>query len=162
FLDGVRLPYEPPEAADAVRPPAPTPAPDPDPPPDLDPAAGEPDQAARREVHPAVRVPLGRVAGARSGDKGGNANLGVWVATPDQYAWLAGALTTDRLKELLPGLAAHRVDRYEFPNLNALNFVVHGLLGRGVAASPRMDPQAKALGEELRAQPVDVPAHLLP
>jgi hypothetical protein len=108
-----------------------------------------------------VRVPLGRLVGARSGDKGGNANLGVWVATPEQYAWLAAALTADRLKELLPSLAPHRVDRHEFPNLNALNFVVHGLLGRGVASSPRLDPQAKALGEELRAQPVDVPRNLL-
>ena len=109
-----------------------------------------------------ARVPLGRVVGARSGDKGGNANLGVWATTPEQYAWLAGHLTTERLKDLLPALAPHHVDRYELPNLNALNFVVHGLLGRGVAASPRMDPQAKALGEELRAQPVDLPESLLP
>ncbi|GGO76545.1 acyclic terpene utilization AtuA family protein [Nonomuraea cavernae] len=109
-----------------------------------------------------VEVPLGRVAGARSGDKGGNANLGVWVRTTEQYTWLAGHLTADRLRELLPGLAGHRIDRYEFPNLNALNFVVHGLLGRGVAASPRMDPQAKALGEELRARPVALPEELLP
>nr|WP_219507459.1 acyclic terpene utilization AtuA family protein [Nonomuraea ceibae] len=108
-----------------------------------------------------VRVPLGRVAGARSGDKGGNANLGVWTTTAAQYAWLAAHLTVGRLKELLPELAAHRVDRYELPNLNALNFVVHGLLGRGVAASARPDPQAKALGEELRAQEVEIPASLL-
>ncbi|MGW2153698.1 acyclic terpene utilization AtuA family protein [Nonomuraea sp. NPDC001699] len=111
---------------------------------------------------PTVRVPLGRVAGARSGDKGGDANLGVWAATGEQYAWLAATLTADRLKVLLPELAAHRVDRHELPNIRALNFVVHGLLGRGVAASPRMDPQAKALGEELRAQVADVPAALLP
>lgn len=109
-----------------------------------------------------TRVPLGRIAGARSGDKGGNANLGVWTTTPERYAWLAGHLTTERLKDLLPALAPHHVDRYELPNLNALNFVVHGLLGRGVAASPRMDPQAKALGEELRAQQVDLPESLLP
>ncbi|MFG1684201.1 acyclic terpene utilization AtuA family protein [Nonomuraea sp. NPDC049269] len=109
-----------------------------------------------------VRTPLGRIAGARSGDKGGNANLGVWVDTAERYDWLAAHLTTDRLKELLPGLAAYRITRYELPNLHALNFVVHGLLGRGVAASPRMDPQAKALGEQLRVQPIDVPATLLP
>jgi hypothetical protein len=109
-----------------------------------------------------TRVPLGRIAGARSGDKGGNANLGVWTTTPERYAWLARHLTTERLKDLLPALAPHHVDRYELPNLNALNFVVHGLLGRGVAASPRMDPQAKALGEELRAQQVAVPESLLP
>ncbi|MDX3111263.1 AtuA-related protein, partial [Nonomuraea angiospora] len=61
---------------------------------------------------------------------------------------------------LLPSLAPHRVDRHELPNIKALNFVIHGLLGRGVAASPRMDPQAKALGEELRAKEVDIPPHL--
>ncbi|MEV0201368.1 acyclic terpene utilization AtuA family protein [Nonomuraea sp. NPDC050691] len=108
------------------------------------------------------RVPLGRIMGARSGDKGGNANLGVWVDTPERYAWLAATLTVDRLKESLPELAPYRIDRHDLPNLHALNFVVHGLLGRGVAASPRMDPQAKALGEELRGCPVDVPEDLLP
>jgi hypothetical protein len=130
---------------------------------------GEPVLLAVREGEPPlpsdgrlVRVPLGRIAGARSGDKGGNANLGVWTTTPEQYAWLAGHLTTERLKDLLPALAPHRVDRYELPDLKALNFVVHGLLGRGVAASPRMDPQAKALGEELRARQVDLPESLLP
>ncbi|MFC4014535.1 acyclic terpene utilization AtuA family protein [Nonomuraea purpurea] len=109
-----------------------------------------------------VRVPLGWIAGARSGDKGGNANLGVWTDTPDRYRWLVTHLTTETLKTLLPALAPHRVERHELPNLKAINFVIHGLLGRGVAASPRMDPQAKALGEELRAQPVDVPSPLAP
>ncbi|SDH50386.1 acyclic terpene utilization AtuA family protein [Nonomuraea jiangxiensis] len=109
---------------------------------------------------PAVCLPLGRIAGARSGDKGGDANLGVWTDTRERYDWLAGHLTADRLKELLPALAGYRVDRYELPNIKALNFVVHGLLGRGVAASPRMDPQAKALGEELREQLLNVPASL--
>ncbi|MEU4230466.1 acyclic terpene utilization AtuA family protein [Nonomuraea sp. NPDC026600] len=123
--------------------------------------AGRP-PAPATDDQPTVRTPLGRIAGARSGDKGGNANLGVWVDTAERYDWLAAYLTTDRLKELLPDLAAYRITRYELPNLHALNFVVHGLLGRGVAASPRMDPQAKALGEQLRAQPIDVPATLLP
>ncbi|MGW4955663.1 acyclic terpene utilization AtuA family protein [Nonomuraea sp. NPDC004186] len=104
-----------------------------------------------------VRVPLGWIAGARSGDKGGNANLGVWADTQERYDWLAAHLTPDTLQRLLPALAPHRVDRYELPNIKALNFVIHGLLGRGVAASPRMDPQAKALGEELRAKEVDIP-----
>lgn len=109
---------------------------------------------------PTERAPLGRIVGARSGDKGGNANLGVWVRTPEQYAWLHTYLTTERLKELLPNLAPHKIDRHDLPNLHALNFVIHGLLGRGVAASPRLDPQAKALGEELRAQEADLPTHL--
>ncbi|MFG1874505.1 acyclic terpene utilization AtuA family protein [Sphaerisporangium sp. NPDC049003] len=106
----------------------------------------------------AVRhAPLGTVAGARSGDKGGDANLGVWVRTAEEYAWLEEFLTTDRLRSLLPGTAGLEVERHRLPNLLALNFVVRGLLGRGVAASPRMDAQAKALGEELRACVVPIP-----
>lgn len=109
-----------------------------------------------------ARIPLGRIAGARSGDKGGNANLGVWTDTQARYEWLATHLTPETLERLLPSLAGHRIDRHDLPNLKALNFVIHGLLGRGVAASPRMDPQAKALGEELRAQPMDIPRALRP
>ncbi|WP_030454163.1 acyclic terpene utilization AtuA family protein [Herbidospora cretacea] len=101
--------------------------------------------------------PLGLIAGARSGDKGGNANLGVWVRSADHYAWLRSYLTADRLPELLPEVAGLRVDRHTFPNLLAVNFVVHGLLGQGVAASPLMDAQAKALGERLRAALVPLP-----
>ncbi|HEY3905423.1 MAG TPA: acyclic terpene utilization AtuA family protein, partial [Streptosporangiaceae bacterium] len=108
-----------------------------------------------------VRMPLGTIAGARSGDKGGNANLGVWVRTPAEYAWLERYLTADRLAELVPGVAGLRVERYCLPNLFAINFVIVGLLGRGVAASTRLDPQAKALGEELRAALADLPAELL-
>jgi len=108
-----------------------------------------------------LRAPLGRVAGARSGDKGGNANLGVWARTDAGYAWLAGFLTVARLKELLPETAPLPVERYELPNVRALNFVIVGLLGEGVAASARLDPQAKSLGEWLRARVVDVPRELL-
>ena len=108
---------------------------------------------------PTRRAPLGRVAGARSGDKGGNANLGVWVRTDSEYAWLEQLLTVDRLKELMP--EAGRVERFELPNLRALNFVLHGLLGEGVASSTRLDPQAKSLGEYLRAKHVEIPETLL-
>jgi hypothetical protein len=107
------------------------------------------------------RVPLGQVVGARSGDKGGTANLGVWARDPVAYAWLAGFLTVERLAELLPETAAYPVSRYEFPNLAALNFVIPGLLGEGVSSSVRADPQAKGLGEWLRARLVDVPAALV-
>ncbi|AWS45136.1 acyclic terpene utilization AtuA family protein [Streptosporangium sp. 'caverna'] len=109
----------------------------------------------------AVRTPLGTIMGARSGDKGGNANLGVWVRTTGQFDWLTGYLTVERLAELLPFTAKLRVERFELPNLLALNFVIHGLLGRGVAASPRLDAQAKALGEELRAKLAEIPRSLL-
>ncbi|MEU5701068.1 acyclic terpene utilization AtuA family protein [Streptomyces aurantiacus] len=107
------------------------------------------------------RAPLGLVAGARSGDKGGNANIGVWVRTDDAWRWLAHTLTTDRLRELLPETADLTVVRHVLPHLRALNFVVEGILGEGVAAQHRFDPQAKALGEWLRSRHLDIPEALL-
>jgi hypothetical protein len=125
-----------------------------------EPAASQPEAsgpAATVAAGRTVRVPLGRIAGARSGDKGGNANVGVWVRTPEAYAWLDQYLTAERLAELVPSTAGLTIERYRLPNLLALNFVVVGLLGRGVAASTRLDAQAKALGEELRAAAADIP-----
>jgi hypothetical protein len=107
-------------------------------------------------------VPLGRVAGARSGDKGGAATLGVYARDDDGYAWLAAFLTCDRLAELLPEAAGLPVTRELLPGLRALLFQLPGLLGEGVAAGTRFDPQAKALGEWLRSRLVDVPTRLLP
>lgn len=111
---------------------------------------------------PTRRAPLGTVVGARSGDKGGDANLGVWARSDDGFAWLRDFLTVERLKELLPECAPLEVRRYELPNLRAVNFVLNGLLGRGVGASTRFDPQAKGLGEWLRSRVVDIPEALLP
>jgi hypothetical protein len=110
---------------------------------------------------PTRRSPLGVVAGARSGDKGGDANLGVWVRDEAAYGWLAHELTVERLRRLLPETKDLDIERHALPNLLALNFVLHGLLGQGVAASTRFDPQAKALGEWLRSRQVDVPEVLL-
>jgi hypothetical protein len=107
-------------------------------------------------------VPLGTICGARSGDKGGNANVGVWVRGADEYRWLERFLTASTMRELLPETRRLEIDRFELPNLLALNFVVKGLLGDGVAASLRSDPQAKSLGEYLRAKVVPIPASLLP
>jgi hypothetical protein len=107
------------------------------------------------------RVPLGVAFGARSGDKGGDANLGVWARSVEGYRWLAQELTVQRLRELLPEAAKLDIDRHPLPNLRAVNFVLHGLLGAGVAASTRFDPQAKALGEWLRSRLVDLPEVLL-
>jgi catechol 2,3-dioxygenase-like lactoylglutathione lyase family enzyme len=124
----------------------------------------EPHAAAPPEPlpdEPTRRVPLGAVAGARSGDKGGDANLGVWVRSDAAYRWLAHHLTVPRLRELLPETAPLPVDRHLLPHLRAVNFLVHGLLGQGVAASTRFDPQAKALGEWLRCRQVAVPVSLL-
>jgi hypothetical protein len=108
-----------------------------------------------------VRLALGRLIGARSGDKGGDANLGVFARTDAVYAWLAGFLTVDRLRELLPEAVDLDIDRHDLPNIRSLNFVLHGLLEEGVAASSRQDAQAKSLGEWLRARVVDVPAALV-
>ncbi|MCX4691788.1 acyclic terpene utilization AtuA family protein [Streptomyces sp. NBC_01408] len=108
------------------------------------------------------RAPLGAVAGARSGDKGGDANIGVWVESDAAWHWLDRTLTVERLQELLPETRAHAVHRHSLPNLRALNFTVTGILGDGVASGHRFDPQAKALGEWLRARHLDIPAHLLP
>ncbi|WP_426509794.1 acyclic terpene utilization AtuA family protein [Dactylosporangium sp. McL0621] len=109
-----------------------------------------------------VRAPLGTLFGARSGDKGGDANIGVWARDEPAYAWLRANLTADRLRELLPEARELDVERYELPNLLAVNFVVRGILGAGVAASTRFDPQGKALGEWLRSRVVELPAELVP
>ncbi|MGD0608741.1 MAG: acyclic terpene utilization AtuA family protein [Streptosporangiaceae bacterium] len=105
-----------------------------------------------------ARGPLGLVCGARSGDKGGNANIGLWVRTPAEHEWLRDYLTIERFRELLPESAGLAVRRYELPNLLAVNFVIVGLLGNGVADSTRPDPQAKGLGEYVRSRHVDLPA----
>ena len=123
--------------------------------------AGAGGAGAARGASATRRLPLGTLAGARSGDKGGNANVGLWVRRPAEYDWLAGELTVERLRRLLPEAEDLAVDRYELPNLLAVNFVVHGLLGEGVASSTRPDPQAKSLGEYLRSRLVDVPVALL-
>ena len=106
-------------------------------------------------------VPLGRVAGARSGDKGGNANVGFWTKTPEAYLWLEHFLTPDKVRELYPEARHLTIERFELPNILSMNFVIHGLLGDGVSASLRTDPQAKVLGEELRRAVVPIPESLL-
>lgn len=134
------------------------------------------------------RRPLGTFVGARSGDKGGSANIGVWVRDPGEdaavamargadadrtpsaeaialadarYAWLTGLLTEATIRELLPETQGLRIEIHGLPNLRAVNIVVHGLLGRGVAETTRVDPQAKGLGEHLRARRVEIPVALL-
>ena len=107
------------------------------------------------------RASLGRIVGARSGDKGGNANLGVWARDDASWRWLAHTLTVAELQRLLPETATLPVRRYVLANLRALNFVIEGLLGEGVASSTRFDPQAKALGEWLRSRTIDIPEELL-
>ncbi|HEX3567916.1 MAG TPA: exopolyphosphatase, partial [Acidimicrobiales bacterium] len=123
--------------------------------PELQPAAPFP-------AEPVARVPLGTIVGARSGDKGGNANVGLWVGRASHYGWLRDYLTVERMAELLPEADGLEIRRYELPRVLALNFVVVGLLGEGVASSTRPDPQAKSLGEYLRSRLVDIPVSFLP
>jgi hypothetical protein len=134
------------------------------------------------------RLPLGTFVGARSGDKGGDANVGAWVVDPAEpaavalargrdaglevsaesvaladarFAWLLALLTPEGVRALLPEAEGLAVDVHPLPNLRAVNVVIHGLLGRGVAETTRVDPQAKGLGEHLRARLVDIPVDLL-
>ncbi|MPY77109.1 MAG: acyclic terpene utilization AtuA family protein [Actinophytocola sp.] len=113
------------------------------------------------EPGPTRRLPLGTIAGARSGDKGGNANLGVWVRSERAWRWLVHTLDVDELRRLLPETAELPVTRHVLGNLWALNFVIDDILGQGVASQARFDPQAKGLGEWLRARHVDIPEELL-
>ncbi len=121
-----------------------------------EPALPEPPPAG-----PTRRLPLGTIAGARSGDKGGGANIGVWVRTDDQWRWLANTLTVDLLRELLPEAGNLPVTRHLLPGIRAVNFVIDDILGKGVAYQARFDPQAKGLGEWLRSRHVDIPETIL-
>jgi len=130
-------------------------------------AAVKPLPAQKEAVAPVptgkkVKIPFGRIYATRSGDKGGNANLGVWGKTPEAYAFLRGFLTVKKLKELLKDMSGYEIERYEFPNLLAVNFYIRGVLGEGVAASLRSDPQAKTLGEYLRARIIEAPQSIVP
>jgi hypothetical protein len=108
-----------------------------------------------------VVVPLGEIVHARSGDKGGDANLGVWIRNRDAWEWLRSTLTVDELRRLLPETRELAISRYELPNLGAVNFLICGLLGTGATSTLRLDAQAKALGEWLRSRTTKVPRSLV-
>jgi hypothetical protein len=111
------------------------------------------------------RLPLGTFVHARSGDKGGDANIGLWVdqsiCAEERIAWLTKFVTPRRVRELVPEVEDLPVEVHPLPNLGAVNVVIRGLLGDGVAASTRFDPQAKALGEWMRSRLVNVTEGLL-
>ena len=106
-------------------------------------------------------IPLGKIFGTRSGDKGGCANLGIWAKTDDAFSFLNSFLTVKKLKELLPDLSSFKIDRYDLPNIKSLNFYIHGILQDGISSNNRKDGQAKSLGEYLRAKYIKVPKLLL-
>ncbi len=115
---------------------------------------------------PVREVAFGRLVHARSGDKGGDANVGVWIPSShprreQAYRWLEGFLSITRVRELLPEARDLPIEIHPLPNLAGLNVILPGLLGEGVASSTRFDPQAKALGEWLRARLVPIPEELL-
>ena len=116
---------------------------------------------ARTQAGPTTRRPLGDLLGARSGDKGGTANIGLWAESDEAYLWMLDTLTVAELRRLLPEIADLPVERFELPRLRAVNFVIDGILGKGVAHGYRWDPQAKGLAEWLRSRVVDIPDHLI-
>jgi acyclic terpene utilization AtuA family protein len=127
-------------------------------------ALADPDPAAlpeRLPNGPTKEAPLGAIAGARSGDKGGTANIGVWARTDGGWRWLAHALTVTEIRRMIPEAADLPITRYILPHLRAVNFVIDGILGEGVSSSTRFDPQGKALGEWVRSQTMPIPAELL-
>ncbi len=128
-------------------------------------------EVSNQPVHPepadmplADRVchaPLGTIVYARSGDKGGNSNVGIWVTAPEAWPWLRQFLSTAELRRLMPEVKDLDIVRHEFPHLRAVHFVLRGLLGTGGSSNPRVDQVGKAVGEYLRAKHVLIPEDLL-
>jgi hypothetical protein len=144
--DGTRVPIAPSKETRALEPVAP---------------AASPATSTSSSGGETVRAPLGRIIGARSGDKGGTANIGVWARTDEAFQWMLQTLDVEALRRLLPEAATLPVERHVLPRLRAMNFVVDGMLGEGVSSSTRFDPQGKALGEWLRSRHVAIPRALL-
>ena len=107
-----------------------------------------------------LNKPLGELFGARSGDKGGCANIGVWAKSENAFSFLNNFLTIEKIKQLMPDISEFKIDRYELPNILSLNFYIHDILEDGVSSNNRKDGQAKSLGEYLRAKYADIPKSL--
>lgn len=103
---------------------------------------------------------LHHIAFARSGDKGSSANIAVFGRSPAAYAWLSANLTAEKVESWFQPLGPGAVVRYDVPNLEALNFVLPGVLAGGGSSSLRIDAQGKTLGQALLAMPVDLPPDL--
>src|SRR6266436_564573 len=106
-------------------------------------------------------VPLSTIAHGRSGDKGNHANIAVIAYTPEGFEWLRQTLTADVVKQHFHRLAPARVERFEAPNVLALNFVLYDVLGGGASRSLRTDSQGKALALALLRMPIDRPPNAL-
>ena len=108
-----------------------------------------------------IQIPFGRLFGTRSGDKGGAANCGVWARTDEAFSFLYEFLTVEKFKALAPDMAPYKIERFDMPNLRALNFYIHDVLGEGVSSNHRIDKQAKSLCEYLRAKTIEAPTLLV-
>jgi hypothetical protein len=109
-----------------------------------------------------VRVPLSRIAHARSGDKGDGSNIGLIADSDELYEIVRDQVTAERVKRHFKKICRGAVDRYEVPNLRALNFVLHDSLGGGGTESLKTDAQGKTHGQGLLTMEIDVPDALLP
>ena len=103
-----------------------------------------------------MRVPLGKLAHTRSGDKGDTCNIGVIAWRPDDYPVLVREVTPERVKAFFGELVQGEVERFELPNLGALNFLLHRALGGGGTVSLRSDAQGKTYGSALLRMEIEV------
>lgn len=108
-----------------------------------------------------MRVPLSRIAFARSGDKGDTANIGVIALAPAAYEHLVREVTPERVKSHFSGVCRGEVERFELPNLAALNFLLHEALGGGGTVSLMLDAQGKTFGAGILGLEVDVPEEVV-
>lgn len=107
-----------------------------------------------------MKVPLGQLAHTRSGDKGDTCNIGVIAWEPRYYPVLAEQVTPARVRAHFGALVNGAVERFELPNLGALNFLLHGALGGGGTVSLRVDAQGKTFGAALLSLEIDLPENL--
>jgi hypothetical protein len=125
------------------------------------PMHAEPEPATNDPRRAVQRAALGRIAYARSGDKGGNSNIGIWAANPKAWPWLRQALSTEMLRRLLPQAQGLDIVRHEFPRIHAVHFIVRGLLGQGGSTNLKVDQVGKAVGEFVLARQLEIPVELL-
>ena len=105
-----------------------------------------------------MKIRLLEIAHSRSGDKGNTSNIGLIARKPEYYGMLVEHVTAARVKEHFAGVCMGEVERFELPNLGALNFLLHEALDGGGTLSLRADPQGKTLGTALLRMEIDVEA----
>ncbi|MDD5541838.1 MAG: hypothetical protein PHX83_01535 [Acidobacteriia bacterium] len=108
-----------------------------------------------------MKIQLLQLAHARSGDKGDTANIGLIALKEEYYPTLVREVTTARVKKHFRGICKGKVERYEIPNLHALNFLLHESLGGGGTVSLKTDAQGKTYSTAMLRMMIDVPPSLL-